>query len=345
MPIPIIVGIAAGVAGLVGIGSGIEGANKMKEANETIESANSRHNKNLKRYEEEEKKMKLSMDNLGKKELQILKELNKAGEILEKARRGNYKKKITINGIDIEIHAKQDFEKASAGADMLLGGLSSAALGTAGSFAAAGAVTAAVTAIGTASTGTAIATLSGAAATNAVLATLGGGAIAAGGGGVALGSAVLGAATAGIGILVGGIALNISGSKLSEKADDAWAQMKSAEKQIDGYCDQYRKIVEYSKKYISSLSRTWNDFEEYLEKVKEIVAREEKYSSFDRSNGEERIIDKTCGMQNLLYDMCNLKFLIQKNNDVPSANAKEIERMMENVEKIRREGSDIDVEL
>ena len=58
------------------------------------------------------------------------------------------------------------------------------------------AVTGAVSALATASTGTAISTLSGAAATNATLAWLGGGAISAGGGGVAAGSVVLGALTA-----------------------------------------------------------------------------------------------------------------------------------------------------
>lgn len=56
----------------------------------------------------------------------------------------------------------------------MVGGLGGALLGTAGGFAASGATTAAVMALGTASTGTAISTLSGAAATNATLAALGG---------------------------------------------------------------------------------------------------------------------------------------------------------------------------
>ena len=59
------------------------------------------------------------------------------------------------------------------------------------------AVSAAVTALGTASTGTAISTLSGAAATKATLALLGGGTVAAGGLGVAGGTIVLLAVGAG----------------------------------------------------------------------------------------------------------------------------------------------------
>ena len=111
----------------------------------------------------------------------------------------------------------------------VLGGLGGAGLGAAGGFAAAGATTAAVMALGTASTGTAIASLSGVAATNATLALLGGGTLAAGGGGMAAGAAALGAATLGVGLLVGGIIFSFTGGKLSDKADEAWAQMKKAE--------------------------------------------------------------------------------------------------------------------
>lgn len=56
---------------------------------------------------------------------------------------------------------REELEQISIGAGVLLGGLGGAALGTAGGFAAAGATTAAVMALGTASTGTAIASLSG----------------------------------------------------------------------------------------------------------------------------------------------------------------------------------------
>ncbi len=35
MPLPIILGVGAAIAGVVGVGSGISGASKMKEANDT----------------------------------------------------------------------------------------------------------------------------------------------------------------------------------------------------------------------------------------------------------------------------------------------------------------------
>ena len=52
---------------------------------------------------------------------------------------------------------KEEISKVSVGAGVLMCGIGGAALGTAGGFAAAGATTAAVMALGTASTGTAIA--------------------------------------------------------------------------------------------------------------------------------------------------------------------------------------------
>ena len=88
--------------------------------------------------------------------------------------------------------------------------LGSAAAGVAVGFAAAGGTTAAVMALGTASTGTAIASLSGVAATNATLAALGGG-------GIALGTTILGASTLGVGLLVGGIIFSVVGNGTTKK--------------------------------------------------------------------------------------------------------------------------------
>jgi hypothetical protein len=105
------------------------------------------------------------------------------------------------------------------------------------------AVTSAVSALATASTGTAISTLSGAASTNAILAWLGGGSIAAGGGGVAAGTVVLAGITYTVTGLVaiasaGLVASSIYAKKLTqaqaysaevdiacEKMENAWAAM------------------------------------------------------------------------------------------------------------------------
>ncbi len=101
-------------------------------------------------------------------------------------------------------------------------------------------------ALGTASTGTAIASLSGAAVTNATLAALGGGAM-------ALGSAVLGGATLGAGLLAAGVSFNVTGSKLSDKADEAWHQMKKAEDTINKICSYLDDLKGTAKTYATAL--------------------------------------------------------------------------------------------
>ena len=89
--------------------------------------------------------------------------------------------------------------------------------GCCGKIVASGAITSAVMALGTASTGTAMSTLSGAVAANATLVALGGGSLVAGGGGMALDSLVLGGATLMVGLLVGEIIMGVTGDKLSKK--------------------------------------------------------------------------------------------------------------------------------
>ena len=167
MPLPLFLGIAAGVAALGGVGTGIHGAVKMKDANDTIKAAESRHKKNLQKFETRNKQTTKQMDTLGKKEIEILSTFERFSDLFEKIQNRPEFDDVVLNGNVLPKYNGEELKKVSVGASALMAGLGGAALGTAGGFAAAGATTAAVMALGTASTGTAIATLSGAAATNA----------------------------------------------------------------------------------------------------------------------------------------------------------------------------------
>ncbi len=198
MPLPLILGIGAAVAGLAGVAAGVDGAVKMKEADDDMKYIKRKNKENVERYENKEKETLTETDKLGKKELEIAKSFDQFINVFKKIQNvpeglGGYNQTISLNSVELK-----KLKDISVGADVLLGGLAGSALGTAGGFAAAGITTSAVMALGTASTGATIASLSGAAATNATLAALGGGAIAAGGGGMALGSAILGGATLGV---------------------------------------------------------------------------------------------------------------------------------------------------
>ena len=164
----------------------------------------------------------------------------------------------------------------SAGAVVLLGGIGGAAAGTAGGFAAAGATTSAIMALGTASTGTAISSLSGVAATNATLAALGGGSIAAGGGGMALGSAVLGGTTLGVGLLIGGIIFNIAGAKISDQADELYSQAAKTEKEVEKIVAYLEELHKASMIFKRALTDTEKQYRKHLNMLKYIVDYSEK---------------------------------------------------------------------
>ena len=180
MPIPLLLGIAAGIAAVVGAGAAIHGASKMSEANDTIEAANSKQRNALSKLKRHQKSSFKVMDDVGKQELLILKSFEKFSDTIEKIQGRPKFHDFQKDGIKIPKYEPASLKDVSVGAGILLGAAGGAAVGTLGGFAAAGATTAAVAALGTASTGTAIASLSGVAATNATLAALGGGAIAAG---------------------------------------------------------------------------------------------------------------------------------------------------------------------
>lgn len=319
MPLPLILGVAAAVASTVGVGSGIHGAVKMKDANDTMHSADLRHKQNLARLEKQNKTTSEDMDVLGKLELKALKSFDDFSNVFEKVQNRPQFKQYTKNGVHIPEYNGEKLKEVSIGAGVLLGGITGAAAGTAGGFAAAGAATAAVMALGTASTGTAIASLSGAAATNATLAALGGGAIAAGGGGIALGTTILGATTLGVGLLVGGVIFNVAGCSISDKADEAWSQMKRAEKEINQICAYMKELSEAASKYYKAMCSVNIAYRRHLKKLKYIVNDAGKTNWLDFTDEEQMTTENTVLLVGLLYNMCKVQ-LVQKAEDESQLN-------------------------
>ena len=334
MPLPLILGIGAAIAGVAGVASGDSGAAKMKEANDTMKSADSRHKRNIARFEEQSKITSRDMDDLGKKELEILNSFEKFTEVFEKIQGRPQFKTYSKDGVNIPEYNSEELKKVSIGAGVLLGGIGGAAVGTAGGFAAAGATTAAVMALGTASTGTAIASLSGVAATNAALAAIGGGAIAAGGGGMALGTTILGAATLGVGLLVGGVIFNVTGSSLSDKADEAWSQMKKAEKEIDKICIYMSDLRSTAKRFDEALSSVNRIYKSHMNKLANIVEVEKKTDWNNFSDEEKLITENTTLLVNLLFNMGKVKLVIvsDKKDDTNKVNTEEVNKSIEDAE-------------
>lgn len=334
MPLPLILGVGAAIAGTVGVGSGVYGAAKMKEANDTMKSADSRHKSNIEKFESQSKITSNDMDNLGKKELEILESFEAFTNVFEKIQGKPQFKTYSKDGVNIPEYDAEELKKVSIGAGLLLVGIGGAAVGTAGGFAAAGATTAAVMALGTASTGTAIASLSGVAATNATLAALGGGAIAAGGGGMALGTTILGAATLGVGLLVGGVIFSVTGSSLSNKADEAWSQMEKAEREINQICSYMKDLSNTALRFDKALSSVNKVYRNHLNTLTFIVETNKK-TDWNEFTTEERLLtENTALLVNLLFNMGKVKLVLvsENENEQNKVNFKEVDKSIKNAE-------------
>lgn len=344
MPLPLIIGGIAAVAGAAGVGSGIHGAVKMKEASDTVKAAQKRNEKNVARLEDCNKSTMEVMDALGNREMKILASFKRFSDAFERIQNRPEFKDIVKGDVTISAYTPQEIKDAAVGAGVLLGGLGGAALGTAGGFAAAGATTAAVMALGTASTGTAIASLSGVAATNATLAALGGGALAAGGGGMALGAAVLGGATLGAGLLIGGLIFNAVGGKISDKADEAYSQMLKNEKKIDTVCEYLERLKFVASEYDDVLQKVEAIYEPHLSKLEKTVANKIvingicDYNKF--ADDEKKLLENTVLLVGLLYEMCKVQIVKKAKsedelNEINEADAsKMIEKSKSALEKV-----------
>lgn len=336
MPLPLILGIGAAVAGAAGLGNGIHGAVKMKDANDIMKLCERKHKENIECFEKQNKSSTEDMDILGKKELEVLRSLQEFSSVFEKIHNRPEFKEYQKDGITIPSYDPEEIQKVSVGAGVLLGGIGGAAVGTAGGFAAAGATTAAVMALGTASTGTAIASLSGVAATNATLAALGGGAIAAGGGGMALGTTMLGAATLGVGIMVGGIIFNVVGSSLSGKADEAYEQVRKERKEIDTICEYLSELSITAKDYTESISKVNGIYQKQLNILTYIVESLGKKDWNDFSNEERLVTENTALLVGLLYNMGKVELVLKSNNNSTAnkVNKNVVKKAMDDAEKI-----------
>lgn len=339
LPIFFVPALLKGVAitaGVVGAGSAINGVINMKDAQDTVKSAEKRHEQNIEKFKQEEKKTCVDMDKLGKLELEILNSFKAFSDVFEKIKNRPIFEEYSKNGVTLPKYDGERIKEVSVGAGVLLGGIGGAGLGAAGGFAAAGATTATVMALGTASTGTAIASLNGVAATNATLALLGGGTLKAGGGGIVAGTAALGATTLGVGLLVGGIIFNFAGEKLSDQAYDAWNQMLNAEKKINDICTYLVELQETSKNYYDTLSKVNAMYQYYLRRL-EFIVNIQGDTNWNLFTNEEKLITKnTVDLVNLLYHMCKVELVLQSENenDINRINSEKVQKSIKDANTV-----------
>lgn len=324
MPLPLVLMAGAAVAGTVGVANGANGAKKMIETNDEQKVIQRKHQKNMADYEVRLTVATQAMDILGEDEMRILSDFTEFSDVIELIENRPEFGEIVKKDFKLPEYSMKDIKDVSVGAVALVSGTSGAAAGTFGGFAAAGATTSAVMALGTASTGTAISTLSGAAATNAILAALGGGAVAAGGGGVALGTTVLGVTTLGVGLMVGGVIFNITGNQLKAKTAEAHEAVEKETQEVAKVGYYLEELSNVATNYHEAVMLMKKLYEKHFARLQYTVLVEKKRDYREFTETDKLAYSNTVLLVGILYDMLKTNVVNVNESGLNETNAKNL---------------------
>ncbi len=330
MPLPLIMIAGAAIAGATGVVNGASGAKKMIETKEDQKDIAKQHDRNSNNYEVRLSVATQAMDTLGETEMQVLADFTEFSDVIEKIENRPEFGEIIKDDFNLPNLSINEIKNVAVGAVAVVGGMGGVAAGTFGGFAAAGATTSAVMALGTASTGTAIASLSGAAATNATLAALGGGAIAAGGGGMALGTTVLGAATAGVGLMVGGIIFNITGNTLKKKTEEAKEAVEKETEEVNKVCYYLEELSNVATNYFEVVKAVKKIYDKHFARLQYTVLIDGKTDYHDFTETDKLAYSNTVLLVGILYDLLKVNLVIAEDDGLNEINMKALESSVDN---------------
>ena len=330
MALPVILIAGAAIAGTTGVANAAVGAKKLADTNEEKKEVEKQHHENIANYEVRFSVATQAMDTLGESEIRILSEFEDFSDVIEKIENRPEFGEIIQDGFELPAYDMKEIKDVAVGAMTVAGGIGGVAAGTFGGFAAAGATTSAVMALGTASTGTAIASLSGAAATNATLAALGGGALAAGGGGIALGTTVLGAATLGVGLMVGGVIFNITGSTMKAKVGEAREAVETETEEVNKVCLYLEELANVANNYHEAISVVKKIYDKHFARLQYTVLIDGKTDYHDFSETDKIAYSNTVLLVGILYDMLKVHLVSKVDDEHNEVNVDAIGMAMKN---------------
>ena len=156
---------------------------------------------------------------------------------------------------------------------------------------------------------------------------------------MATGAAVLGGATLGVALLVGGIIFNATGCKLSEKADEAWYQMKKAEEEINKISDYLKKLCKTANEYNNSLKKVNTIYSGHLAKMNQMIEEEHRINWYDYSEEEQKTVENSAILTQLLYSMCKVQLVLKTDdkNGINTVNTAEVTQSQQNADTVLSE--------
>ncbi|MBQ0105292.1 MAG: hypothetical protein KBT47_04555 [Armatimonadetes bacterium] len=316
MPIPLIVGGIFLASGILSIPQ-IKGAYvNFKSSIKNNKDANRRVNIAEEILVITDEKTTKLMDEIGYFELKIQKSFGTVEDILERIHNKPEFNEFPTDGFDIPKFDKEKIHKVSIGSGALMGSVSGAGLGVAGSIAAEGITTFLVSELATASTGTAISKLSGAAATKATLAAIGGGPLSIGGGGVALGNLLLGSMTGGISILIGSWIMNKTSQNITKKVDAVMERVEDIEERSQSIVLILNTLYDYAGDFYKSLTRVARLYMNRVNKLEKLVDGG-KTDWNDFTENEKKLTHNVILSVQILCAMIQTKLFPEKQKELP----------------------------
>ncbi len=127
----------------------------------------------------------------------------------------------------------------------------------------------------------------------------------------------LGGVTLGVGLLIGGIIFNITGGKLSDKADEVYNQMRSAERKADKIGAYLVDLFETSKRYPDELDLDKVDsvYQTHLSELNHLVNDLHRTEWMEYSESERLLVNNTVLLIGLLYQMCSIQLILTQENE------------------------------
>ncbi len=313
---------------------------KNKEANNTIQNAQSKYDSAQRRMEKQRKWTSNQLEELGTLKLEIWSEdIKEFIDVYQFFKEIKIEGKITGKEV-MAIPVKPDWninemQKVSMNAsEVIKGGLASVSAGALAGIASYGAVSM----FGTASTGTAISALSGAAAHNATLAWFGGGAISAGGAGMEAGTLVLGGIAVVPIILVADTIMHAKADEKLAEARKIYQEAKLAAEKLNTVTDFMKHIEEVSNGYVDFLKEFRLIYKSLISEVESLVMRlqngyvggaRNKISFDSLSIQQKKLLQITWLMTQVLYNVLKAPLLtkrgdLHKNAEMTLTTAREV---------------------
>ncbi len=326
--LPTIILALSGISGAGGIALSAKSLVDSMNASATNRFTQEQNERNILRFQAVSDKLNSSLEELGKQRMVITKNFSVFVDAFERIH--NKPEFTHEESVDFPEFDFNEIKNVSIVATDFLGATVGAIGGSALAAAATSGTTAAVMALGTASTGTKIAELSGAAATKAALAALGGGSLAAGGGGIALGTLVLNVASLGVGTLVEGIAMAYAGSVAKKHADQAKDEMQKNELIIN---DAISMQLQISKSATAmkraSVELCNNVYKPLVLKMKALVDSKCDWNNF--SDEEKLLVENTILIVQILHYLNNTPlYKVTKYNS-----SGEVEEVVSNSDEVK----------